>query len=283
MRKSTRLTALAAAPPAARRKAAHRAGAEDRQFVTALARGLDILRAFGASRRHLGNQELAQATGLPKPTVSRLAYTLTRLGYLHYSPLLGKYALGAAMLPVARAYMASLDIPAVARPHMQALADATGATVSLGALERLHMVCLEVCQGGAVLGVRLEAGARVPHGWTAMGRAYLCGVSAAERAEMMADLRRREGKAAVDASIAKALREYQRYGFCLLETQPEVYSVGVPMVSPSDGRTLALSCTGPRHAMSRQRLIADIGPRLVALRDRVLADLDGALAGRTGG
>ena len=58
--------------------------APDRQFVVALSRGLDVLRCFRASDPMLGNQEIAARTGLPKPTVSRLTHTLTRLGYLIY-------------------------------------------------------------------------------------------------------------------------------------------------------------------------------------------------------
>ena len=42
----------------------------DRQFITALARGLELLRCFTPKHQHLGNQELAQMTGLPKPTPS---------------------------------------------------------------------------------------------------------------------------------------------------------------------------------------------------------------------
>jgi hypothetical protein len=55
---------------------------EDRPFVTALARGLELLGAFRPDDRVLGNLELATRTALPKSTVSRLTYTLTRLGYL---------------------------------------------------------------------------------------------------------------------------------------------------------------------------------------------------------
>ena len=49
---------------------------KDRQFVTALARGLEILRCFQAGDPALGNQDIAERTGLPKPTVSRLTHTL---------------------------------------------------------------------------------------------------------------------------------------------------------------------------------------------------------------
>ena len=49
---------------------------KDRQFVTALARGLEVLRAFRAHDDLLGNQEIAQRTGLPNsPLAPKLAPT----------------------------------------------------------------------------------------------------------------------------------------------------------------------------------------------------------------
>ena len=57
-----------------------RARGSARQFVTALGRGLDVLRIFRAEDGPLGNQEIAKRTGLPKPTVSRLTYTRAQLG-----------------------------------------------------------------------------------------------------------------------------------------------------------------------------------------------------------
>src|SRR4029079_12155970 len=57
---------------------------EDPRFNNALARGLAILRSFALDQTLLGNVELAEITKLPKSTISRLTYTLTQLGYLHY-------------------------------------------------------------------------------------------------------------------------------------------------------------------------------------------------------
>ena len=70
------------APARGVRPAAH----GDRKFITALARGLEVLRAFTPTEGLLGNGEIAERTGLPKPTVSRLTYTLTKLGYLEFLP-----------------------------------------------------------------------------------------------------------------------------------------------------------------------------------------------------
>ena len=85
------------------------AARQDRHFVTALARGLDLLACFRSSDRLLGNQELAQRCKLPRSTVSRLSYTLTQLGYLQYEQSAGKYRLGSErIVPDAPA-----DIPKV--------------------------------------------------------------------------------------------------------------------------------------------------------------------------
>ena len=55
---------------------------QDRKFVTALARGLDVLRAFQTRIGPMSNKELSEVTGIPKPTISRLTFTLKELGYL---------------------------------------------------------------------------------------------------------------------------------------------------------------------------------------------------------
>lgn len=90
-------------PQAGAAKAADRPprAKEDRHFVTALARGLEVLSAFRSRDRMLGNQELASRSGLPKSTISRLTHTLTREGYLEPASD-GKgasgYRLGSAVL-----------------------------------------------------------------------------------------------------------------------------------------------------------------------------------------
>src|SRR5262245_9764394 len=70
----------------------------DPRFNTALARGLDILRSFRQGEAYLGNAELAQRTGVPKATVSRLTFTLAELGYLKYLEDIGKYELAPGVL-----------------------------------------------------------------------------------------------------------------------------------------------------------------------------------------
>ena len=91
---------------------------KDRNFVTALARGLDILRCFGPSDEYLGNAELAKRTSIPRPTVSRMTATLTQLGYLRYVPQLEKYRLGPGVLDLGYRYLASEGVRDLSLIHI---------------------------------------------------------------------------------------------------------------------------------------------------------------------
>jgi len=250
-------------------RAAAPAPAKDRQFVTALARGLEILRCFGPGDRHLGNQEMAARTGLPKPTVSRLTHTLTRLGFLRRSRTLERYALGPAVLSLGYALVAQMDVRRVARPLMQALAEHTGASVNLGLRDRLSMVYVDTYRSAATLPVQLEAGSHIPLAATSMGRAYLCALPEPERRALLDQLRRADPSAwpQVKKGVERALRDFQAHRLCfsLGDWRPEIHAVAAPLVSPDDGEVLVFSCSGAAFQLGRERLVEEIGPRLLNL------------------
>src|SRR5512143_1631985 len=112
----------------------------DRQSIRALERGLKVLRCFKPGDRFLGNQEIAQRTGLPKPTVTRLTYTLTKLGHLTHVPRLGKYQLAPGALAIGYSTLANMRIRQVARPYMQELANESDIAVALGSRDRLNVI-----------------------------------------------------------------------------------------------------------------------------------------------
>jgi DNA-binding IclR family transcriptional regulator len=249
----------------------------DRQFVEALARGLEVLRAFAPDRALLGNQEIARATGLPKPTVSRLTYTLTKLGYLTYSDRLGKYQLGAPALSLGYAVLSNMGIRQIARPQMQALADYSRASVALGSRDRLNMIYIEHCRSDGAVTLRLDLGSRVPIATTSMGRALLAALPEDERRFLMEFIARREPDRwpQIRAGIERGMDDYARRGFTLSigEWKADVNGVGVPLI-PADGSPiLVFNCGAPAFQISRDRLESDIGPRLVHLVRNVAASL----------
>jgi DNA-binding IclR family transcriptional regulator len=250
---------------------------KDRQFVSALARGLEILRAFAPNESLLGNQEIAARTGLPKPTVSRLTHTLTRLGYLSYSERLGKYQLGTPVLALGYAVLANMSVRQIARPYMQDLADLTGVSVALGSRDRLNLIYIEYCRPTSTVTLRLDVGSRVPIATTSMGRALLAALPESERRYLLNYIARREadGWPQLRARIERAIEEYATRGFTtsIGEWQKDVNAVGVAL-TPGDGSPiLAFNCGGPSFLLPRERLESEVGPRLVNLVRNVEAAL----------
>src|SRR6202000_1755082 len=134
---------------------------DERKFVVALARGLDLLRAFRPGESLLGNRDFVDRTGLPKATVNRLAYTLTTLGYLRLDETAGKYALDTGVLALGFSLLAGADTLELARPHMRALAREIGAAVSLGCRDGLDMIYLETIRSETALTLGLASRSNV--------------------------------------------------------------------------------------------------------------------------
>ena len=242
---------------------------QDRQFVTALARGLELLRCFTPDESVLGNRQLANLTGLPPATISRLTHTLCELGYLEYAERLGKYRLAPPVLSLGYACLRNLDIRQRARELMARLANDTGASVAMGARDRLEMVYVEHCHAPELRTLRLDVGSRIPLATTSLGRALLAGLPEAERDYLLDYIRQREPAQwpQLQAGIERAVEEVAKRGFCLVrgEWQRDVNAVGVPLV-PADGSPIvALNCGGPEFSLPVAQLEQEIGPRLVHL------------------
>ena len=241
--------------------------AKDRQFVTALARGLDILRAFHAGEGMLGNQEIAHRTGLPKPTVARLTHTLTELGYLNYIRRFRKYELGASVLALGYAAISSMDVRRASRQPLETLAHALNASTALGGRDRHSMIYLEACRGPSVVAITHDVGTRVPMASTAMGRAYHFSLPDADRNKHIDAIRRRwrDDWAKVKAGIDRSFKELADHGFCVTwgEWLPELCGVGVPLRNTDGTAAYAVNASAPIYQISRDRLEADWGPRLV--------------------
>ncbi|ELK4791728.1 IclR family transcriptional regulator [Pseudomonas aeruginosa] len=239
---------------------------KDRQFVTALARGLELLRCFTPRESLLGNQELAKKTGLPKPTVSRLTHTLTRQGYLRHLPHSGKYQLEVGVMSFGYAMLSNLSIRALARPLMEEMAGYAKAAVAMAARDRLSMVYLDVVHGEANLTMRRQVGSHLSLHRSAIGRACLAAMPEDEREFILGHIRKRhpEDWPEVRKGLERAFRDYADYGFCLSlgEWQRDVNAVGVALHHESHG-LLAFNCGGPSFHLKREKLEDDIGPRLL--------------------
>ncbi|MFY0619608.1 IclR family transcriptional regulator [Shimia sp.] len=245
----------------------------DRQFVTALSRGLDVLRCFRPKdRTGLSNRDLAERTGLPNSTISRLTYTLLQTGYLLYDEPTGRYRIGVPALSLGFACLGSMPIRDAAKEHMQRLADyaGDGVQVALGARDE-HTVTYLACARAenGMMSLQLGVGSRISLARSAMGRAYVAGCKPEERAEILELLADHYGPdrwPTILDGIESAAAQISETGFYVNYGgwHDGVHSVAVPFPMPGDATPdMAINLGGPAHFLTKERMENDLGPRLL--------------------
>src|SRR5262245_15599116 len=254
-----------------------------RAVTQTVARGLELLRAFGCDARPLSNRAIAERTGLPKATVSRLTRTLVDLGYLTRVASSGYYQLGSAVVGIGNAYLANCAVARAARPLMQEFAARHDVSVGLAVPDRLQMMYVIWCRSPKTLTLRLTAGSTLPIERTALGKAYLWALPTAERRDLLARLRKasEERWSDIMQGIERAFADLDRNGFCiaLAEFQRDTFGVAAPLVL-DDGQTiLSLSAGAARIGVSEAVLRRTVAPDLIetaAQVRRAIAEAGGA-------
>ena len=241
---------------------------EDRHFVTALARGLQVLQCFKSGEERLGNQALAERCGLPKSTVTRLTYTLTKLGFLHHDADSGRYRLGMSTLTLGGTTLSRLDAKEVSLPLMQELAHSTGSLMALGMRDGMSMLYIETARSDSFVTIRLNIGSRLPIATTAMGRACLAAMKPGARKGLEDRIRALDptGWPAIEKGIEQAREELAEFGCCSSfgEWRGEVNSIAVPMNVGRGMPLLVMSAAGPAQSMPAAHFMNQIRPRLIA-------------------
>lgn len=250
--------------------------AGDPAFATTLAKGLVVLEAFDVGTTVLGNMELSERTGIPRPTVARLTHTLGALGYLRYDKKLAKYRPGARALRMARPLLAGMPFRQVARPLMHELAESVRGTVSIGLLDGTAMIYVESARSGHVGPHVPDIGLPIPVVSTAMGRAAAAILPAVEAAHLEERLK------ADDASLwlerrdryRAGIRQCAEQGFCTCpgEYMASIHAVAAPLFHARNlEQSFAINCGIPAFRLRSGQLEGEIGPRIRALAGSIRA------------
>lgn len=236
-------------------------GSKDRQFISALAKGLQVLRCFTTHGPDLGASEIATITGLPQPTAWRICHTLLELGYLVADPDRSRMRLGLPVLSLGYSALISRPIEALAVGEMEAIARRYEGAVSLGVPDELEMVYIQRCQGSAIVHANLRIGSRVPMASSGTGWAYLAGLPDSTRETYFSAFQKRDASlwAAVAEPLRAAVTDFPIKGFItnMGHMHQRINSVAVPILSPDGNTILSLSCGGISDIFT-----ADILPRI---------------------
>lgn len=225
--------------------------------ITALARGLAVLRRIATSDAPVSNRELAELTGIPKPTVSRITATLVSAGFLFQLPDSERFVLTASVLELSNGFLRNFDIRARSRPFLVELAEKTSLSVHLAVRDRLDMVAIDVIRPrSAVLVTRLETGSRMDIARTAVGRAYLAALEDDARRELIGALQAAAGDdwPFVVSRLNAALADIAQHGYAIAigEWREELNAIAAGFVAPT-GQCYAVNCGGSAHQCTPAR------------------------------
>lgn len=248
--------------------------APDPFFATTLARGLTVLGAFRPGDAGVGNAELAQRTGLTRPTVSRLSNTLLQLGYLQRGRD-GRYRLSAHVLRLAYPVLAQLRIRQLAHPLMREFAEQVRGTVSIGTLDGVELIYIETVRTTDAADFIPDIGLNLSLVQSAMGRALVSMLPDTEAKELLE--RVRVASPALwdryqDVAV-RSIEQCRKLGFSASTNglREEVHAVGAPILTTPEGELLAINCGIPVYRLRPGELEQDIGPRLAALAASIRA------------
>jgi IclR family transcriptional regulator, pca regulon regulatory protein len=223
-------------------------------FIEAIARGLDVIRAFAPGRPVMSLANVAEASHLPRPTARRILLTLEQLGYVRQaggpaaggasgSGHSGGYELTPRVLDLGMSYVLSRGLWEVARPHMEALVAQTRESTSIAQLDGSDIVYVARVAVPKIVTLAVTIGTRFPAMQTSLGKVLLAALPLAEAERVLAEPSRSgiTTRWQPDAAErAAALREVRARGWALTDEQlaPGIRSVAVPL-RDGEGRVIA--------------------------------------------
>ncbi|MGE4242813.1 IclR family transcriptional regulator [Ramlibacter sp.] len=253
--------------------AAAGAASPARPLVAPFARALALLGAWTPEDGWLGNRELATRTGLPASTVTRIAQCLVELNYLHYDADDRKYRLTPSVLALGYAALANSSVQRAARNQLQAFAESQRVHASLFSRDRLELVVLESCNGGAQdLRIPLHVGTRVAIGSSPVGWTLLAALPELERYYLMENIERRLPREwpRLRRRIGEAIAQVYESGWLTAAADwDERLGVAAAPVLVAGHAPFVLACVGTSEEISRTRVQRELGPRLLAAADEI--------------
>ena len=247
----------------------------DAGFATTLAKGLEVLRAFRPGQISMSNVEIAAQTGISRPTVARLTYTLTKLGYLKQEK--AKYRLSWGALMLVNPLLSNAKILHIARPSMQQLAQDLGGTVSIGVIDRDNFVYLETSRVNENIWTSHDLGTIGPLLPATIGHALCAQLDEAEFKAKLDEMRRGSPElwAKYSESFLEGVASCKERGFSIVRGTwtPEIHSAGVPLLRDKNGECFAMNCRVPIFRLSPNQIEDEVAPRLKSLAANVRRQL----------
>jgi IclR family pca regulon transcriptional regulator len=258
---------------------------EERDLIRSLARGLDVILAFSQNRPRMTLSQVAEATGLSRPTARRILLTLEAQGYAHSD---GRaFALTPRVLALGYAYLSSLNLTEIAQPYLERVVERTQEGCSLATLDQTEVVYVMRVPTHRISSLTLATGTRLPAHATSMGHVLLAGLTESELGRYLeqADLRPLTGHTITrrDDLISRLdLVREQGYAIVDQELEQGLRSVAAP-VKDSNGRVIAaLALSAVTATTDEQTFREHHAPTIVEAAHQISRDLGADFSPQSG-
>ena len=243
-------------------------------YVQSFARGLAVLRSFGADAPAQTLSEVAERAGLTRAGARRILLTLLHLGYVEADGRL--FRLTPRVLELGYAYLSSLPIWTQAQPAMEELAQGLRQTCSASVLDGNDIVYVLRQSVHKTMSINLGIGSRLPAYCTSMGRVLLAGMAPAplrERLGKMALLRLTPHTIVDPDALLDAIAQVRQQGWCLLAEELELglVSIAAPITERNGKVVAAINISGQAASLTSAALLEHSLPKLLAAAARISA------------
>jgi IclR family pca regulon transcriptional regulator len=247
----------------------------DPNFVEAVARGLDVIKAFAPGRPVMTLSQVAVAADLARPTAHRILATLEALGYVRSCP--GGFVLTPRVLDLGMTYVQALGLWDVARPHLERLVGRTGESSSVAQLDGGDIVYVARVAVPKLIALAVSIGTRFPAPQTSLGKVLLAGLAPDELERALTEPSRsgvvarwQPGRAELD----DVLHDVRARGWALTDEQlaPGIRSIAAPLRDGHGRVVAAVNVTVHAAETPVDKLTGEYLPFLLATASEVSAD-----------
>ncbi len=238
----------------------------DPSFMTSLARGLAVVKAFSDQRRAMTIAQLSHKTGIPRAAVRRCLYTLKQLGYADSEA--NNFYLKPKILSLGYSYLSSTPLTISAQPALNQISRELNESCSLGVLEENEVIYISRSQSSRVMSVALNAGSRIPAYCSSMGRVLLSTLSEEDLSDYFSKVRLiayTDRTVVAESALREILSDVRQRGYAIVEEELEIClrSIAVPVRGASGIPVAAISIGAQASRADRSQLEKNFLPILL--------------------
>ena len=251
--------------------------ARPKDLVQSLERGISVMTAFDANHPTMNLTEVARHCGLPRSATRRFLHTLVDLGYITASGR--QYELTPQVLELGYSYLPKLSLTDVVRPHVERLARALGASISVAVLDGADVRYVHRVNAPSALAVAIRVGSRIAAHRTGLGRVLLASLPPERLAAYLDGSGQAAGahhlNPAEQEVLAQALDAVRKQGWSYVDQLLDVgvRAVAVPLHARDGSVVAALSASLHSAALPQRAMIAEFVPRLQECAARISLEL----------